>query len=177
MLELFLLCLKIFCFYFLTVRHILVQICVCVRLFIWGHQILCILKRVKIFPKQSINCHKKKITVSWNHFSYDIIPQCGNVCSSERWWGDRRIKTGNVAVQCSHCGLVTVATKTIIQWATCRCCMSNSWTWFLDKIQKMEMNEQTYTNTRKQWNTETLANLKKLIQTCVEMFSWLNENQ
>ena len=42
-------------FLFLTVRHILVQICVCVRLFIWGHQILCILKRVKIFPKQSLS--------------------------------------------------------------------------------------------------------------------------
>ena len=42
-------------FLFLTVRHILVQICVCVRLFIWGRQILCILKRVKIFPKQSLS--------------------------------------------------------------------------------------------------------------------------
>ena len=76
----------------------------------------------------------------------------------------------NEAVQCSHCGLVTVAmTKTImtlIQWATCRCCMSNSWTWFLDKIQKMEMNEKLRKR-RKRWNTETLANLKKLIQTCV----------
>ena len=42
-------------FLFLTVRHILVQICVCVRLFIWGRQILCILKRVKIFPRQSLS--------------------------------------------------------------------------------------------------------------------------
>ena len=42
-------------FLFLTVRHILVQIYVCVRLFIWGRQILCILKRVKIFPKQSLS--------------------------------------------------------------------------------------------------------------------------
>ena len=90
----------------------LVQICVCVRLFIWGRQILCILKGLKSF--QNNHCHKKKITVCWNHFLYVIIPQCGNVCSSERWWGDRRIKTGNLAVQCSHCGLVTVATKTII---------------------------------------------------------------
>ena len=38
---------------------------------------------------QNSHCHKKKITVSWNHFLYDIIPQCGNVCSSEGWWGGR----------------------------------------------------------------------------------------
>ena len=43
-------------FLLLTVRHILVQICVCVRLyFIWGRQILCILVRVKIFPKQRLS--------------------------------------------------------------------------------------------------------------------------
>ena len=63
-------------FLLLTVRHILVQICVCVRLyFIWGRQILCILVRLKSF--QNSDCHKKKITVSWNRFLYDIIPQCG----------------------------------------------------------------------------------------------------
>ena len=112
--ELFHLCLKIFCFCFLTVRHIFNWY---KSVFVWGYlfevvKYYVFWKGLKSF--QNNHCHKKKITVSWNHFLYVIIPQCGNVCSSERWWGDRRIKTGNVAVQCSHCGLVTVATKTII---------------------------------------------------------------
>ena len=149
-LELFLLCLEIFCFYFLTVRHILVQICVCVRLFIWGHQILCILKRVKIFPKQSLsqkenNSQLESLLVRHYTTMWECMFIWKMMGGGGEGIGGEQQEMWNVAVQCSHCGLVTVAmTKTImtlIQWATCRCCMSNSWTWFLDKIQKMEMNE------------------------------------
>ena len=65
--------------------HFGTNLCLCeVNIIIWGHQILCILKRVKILPKQLLS-QKDLITVSWNHFLYDIIPKCGNVCSSERW--------------------------------------------------------------------------------------------
>ena len=96
-LELFLLCLEIFCFYFLTVRHILVQICVCVRLFIWGRQILCILKRVKIFPKQSLsqkenNSQLESLLVR----HYTTMWECMFIWKMVGGGGDRRIKTGNV---------------------------------------------------------------------------------
>ena len=86
-------------FLLLTLRHILVQICVCVRLyFIWGRQILCILVRVKIFPKQ-------RLSQKENHSQLESLLVRHYTTMWEMYVhlkDDRRIgglKTGNVSLQ------------------------------------------------------------------------------